>query len=373
MKVLYIGVYKDGTGWAHAAQDYILALDAAGIDVVPRAIKQSHVMGEVPERILELEQNNPRDCNVVIQNTLPHLMEYSGRFEKNIGLYFTETDGYRESSWPSRLSLMDELWVPNFQMVFAARDSGVRTRMKELPVPCDTSKYERAGFHVNTFAELSNERFRFYFIGEIKQRKNISALLQAFHLEFGVNEPVDLVIKANFGEETEQDCRLRLTEIADRVKRGLKLYPHPQDYKQEIVITQYLTESSLLDLHDCCDCFVAPSFGEAWCIPAFDAMCLGKTPIVNNVGGMSSFVNNNNGWLVDNHKEPVFNMLETFQDLYMGYENWWRIDVLELRSAMREAYENKSLKSTKSSNGMADRYNFSHAAIGEKMKECLYA
>ena len=83
-------------------------------------------------------------------------------------------------------------------MVFAARDSGVRTPMKEFPVPCDTSKYERTGFHVNTFAELSNERFRFYFIGEIKQRKNIQALLQAFHLEFRVAEPVDLVIKANF-------------------------------------------------------------------------------------------------------------------------------------------------------------------------------
>ena len=102
-------------------------------------------------------------------------------------------------------------------------------------------------------------------------------------------------------------------------------------------------------------------------------MCLGKTPIVNDVGGMSSFVNNNNGWLVDNHKEPVFNMLETFHDLYTGHENWWRIDVLELRKAMREAYENKSLRSSKSATGMADRYNFSHATIGEKMKECLYA
>ena len=114
MKVLYIGVYKDGTGWAHAAQDYILALDAAGIDVVPRAIKQSSLMAEVPDRILELEKKSAHGCNVVIQNVLPHMMEYSGGFEKNIGLYFTETDGYRESSWPGKLSLMDELWVPNF-------------------------------------------------------------------------------------------------------------------------------------------------------------------------------------------------------------------------------------------------------------------
>ena len=38
MKVLYIGHYKDGTGWGSAAIDNILALDAVGVKVVPRAI-----------------------------------------------------------------------------------------------------------------------------------------------------------------------------------------------------------------------------------------------------------------------------------------------------------------------------------------------
>ena len=37
-KVLYIGHYKDGTGWGNAALNNILAMDAVGIDVVPRAI-----------------------------------------------------------------------------------------------------------------------------------------------------------------------------------------------------------------------------------------------------------------------------------------------------------------------------------------------
>ena len=38
MKVLYIGNYKDGTGWANACLNNILALDGAGVDVAPRAI-----------------------------------------------------------------------------------------------------------------------------------------------------------------------------------------------------------------------------------------------------------------------------------------------------------------------------------------------
>ena len=34
MKVLYLGHYKEGTGWSQAAIDYILAMDSVGIDVV---------------------------------------------------------------------------------------------------------------------------------------------------------------------------------------------------------------------------------------------------------------------------------------------------------------------------------------------------
>ena len=43
MKVLYFGHYKEGTGWAQAAIDYILALDSVGVDVVCRNRGQSSV------------------------------------------------------------------------------------------------------------------------------------------------------------------------------------------------------------------------------------------------------------------------------------------------------------------------------------------
>lgn len=56
MKVLYIGCYRDGTGWGQAAIDYILSLDAAGIDVVPRPIKLNDRQINLPKRISELEQ-----------------------------------------------------------------------------------------------------------------------------------------------------------------------------------------------------------------------------------------------------------------------------------------------------------------------------
>ena len=53
MKVLYIGNYKDGTGWANACIGNILSMDAAGIDVVPRAITFEEKEQDYPQRIKE--------------------------------------------------------------------------------------------------------------------------------------------------------------------------------------------------------------------------------------------------------------------------------------------------------------------------------
>ena len=58
MKVLYIGCYRDGTGWAQATIDYILSMDAAGIDVVPRPIKLNNNKPDIPKRIIELEKKD---------------------------------------------------------------------------------------------------------------------------------------------------------------------------------------------------------------------------------------------------------------------------------------------------------------------------
>ena len=54
MKVLYVGCYRDGTGWGNAAIDYILSMDKAGIEVVPRPLRLDNTSGYVPQIIDEL-------------------------------------------------------------------------------------------------------------------------------------------------------------------------------------------------------------------------------------------------------------------------------------------------------------------------------
>ncbi len=369
MKALYIGVYKDGTGWGKAAQDYILSLDAAGIEVVPRALKLNNRQTRVPDRILELERQSDKNCDVVIQHVLPHHMDYSGHFGKNIGLYVSETSHFCLSSWPIHLNAMDDLWVPNSSMAKLATKSNIKHSPHIVPHATDTEKF--LGSYEYVLPEELKDRFVFYFIGEAVARKNLKALLIAFHSEFDGNENVGLLIKSTIPGLNDEQAKMEIEALCAHVKDSLKIFPSRDSYIEETIITEYMSEEELMNIHFSCDCFVMPSYGEAWCIPAFDAMGMGKTPIVNNAGGMCDFIDDSVGALISNREEPVFGMLETFADIYTGAENWWSIDILELRKKMREAYE--SDWGDKSEAGFDRAFEFSYYNVGKTMEEALNA
>jgi len=382
MRVLYIGNYKDGTGWGTAAQDYILALDSVGIDVVPRHIKLNNNNGEVPKRIVELEKKSSKGCDIVIQHVLPHFLDYCGDFKKNIALYLTETDNFRRSGWQDHINLMDEAWVTCQESVECSKNSGVTIPISAIPLPCDPSKYARR-FEKIEFPELK-DKFIFYFIGEITRRKNLVALLKAFHLEFETEEPVGLLIKASYPGLSPEDCSKKVVEMANQVKKELKKFRDIGLYKGEVVITQQLTNEQILQLHATCDCFVMPSFGEGWCIPAFDAMAMGKTPICTDQGGMSVFLSapvklknaldeettiyETAGWLVGYIEEPCFGMADSaVPQIYSGMENWKNISVNHLRRCMRQAYEDEGLRKKKAAFGIDRAYDFGYEEVGKIM------
>lgn len=393
MKVLYIGNYRDGTGWSHAAIEYISALITAGVDVVPRAVRDNDSNIEPPQDILEREQQSSRDCDVVIQHVRPDNMEYNGHFNKNIGIYFTETSHFRRSNWAAHINLLDEAWLANEQMFEAAKNSGVTIPLKLAPIPCDTSKYAQR-YEPYPIPAIK-DTFVFYTIGELNRRKNLVALLKAFHLEFNLQEPVSLLIKASLPGHSPMEANRHLSKIIEDVKANLKLYPFSNLYHDEILITQHLTEQEMMRLHASCDCFVSPSFGEAWSIPAFDAMAMGKTPICTDVGGMHDFLlvkprmewddepfidyashhvepAQVAGWLIPSYPTPVFGMTEGFPPhLFIGDETWQDISIPHLRQAMREAYSDTKTRKEKAILGIERAYDYGRDILGVKMKKLL--
>ena len=369
MKVLYLGYYRDGTGWAKAAQDYILALDSAGVEVVPRFIKLNNQNHKIPERIDELESQNDKNCNIVIQHLLPHHMEYNGLFEKNIALYVTETDNCKKTCWPEKINLMDEAWVPNKFMATEARHkNNIIIPHFVVPHACDVTKYQKEYKKIE-IPELE-QKFVFYYIGEVNKRKNIGIFLKAFHCEFGTDEDVGVFIKGHIPGRSEEQSYNHIAQMCESVKEGLKIYPERELYHQEVILSKYLSEDEIMGIHSSFDCLVSSSFGEAWGIPIFDAMAMGKTPISTNTGGPRDFINGG-GRLVKSRQEPCFGMNETFKDLYTGKELWDSPDINDLQKAMRAAFQNKEENKKMRESGIENSYSYSYSNVGMLMKKIL--
>jgi len=302
------------------------------------------------------------------------MLDYSGHFDKNIAIYLTETDNFRHNNWAEKINQMDEAWVGCHASYEDSLNSNVTVPIHVVPYPCDVSKYAQR-YEPMTFPELDG-KFVFYFIGECTRRKNLVALLKAFHSEFDTEEEVGLVIKASYPGLSPAACTRRITELIGTVKKQLRKNPS-STYHTEVVVTQRFSEEQMMCLHAGCDCFVMPSFGEGWCLPAFDAMAMGKTPIVTECGAFPDYLGldfdpNVSGWLVPGTLTPCFGMEEvSIPEIHTGNENWTDIDVLGLRECMREAFENEEERKKRSANGIDKAYDFSYEIIGQRMKEIL--
>ena len=364
MKVLYISNFFDSTGWSHAAIDYVLALDSIGVDVTCRNIKLNDKNGEVPEKLWNLLNKKHTDYDIVIQQVLPHMMDYNGRV-KNVGLFFSETSGFPTNNWTEKLNCMDAVIVSTKKQENVCLLSGINTKTFTVPVPCDINKYTKY-----PALNIPKDGFVFYFIGELSRRKNISALIKAFHCEFDKEEPVSLLLKLS-GNNNPDIIANQAGNLIEEIKKGLKIYPEISDYKKEIIITDHCSDADIMSIHSSCDCFVMPSYGEGWNIPAFDALAMGNTPIYTSFAGMDEYLDISIGYPVDSQEDIMFGMFYSIPGIYTAKETGRSICIPKLQRAMREAYTEKEIRKIKSENGINSIYKYSYENVGKKFKRIL--
>lgn len=355
MKVLYIGHYKDGTGWGDAAKNNILALHEVGINVVPRAISYNNQDSETNEIISKLEENSTDGCDVCIQHTLPSNYVYDSRF-KNIGYLASESSDFISSGWHKNINMMDEIWVPSEFVKKSCLASNITVPIKIAPHCLDISSYSEdvKGAKVK---EL-NRSFNFVFVGEYIERKNIKALLRAFHTEFHPRENANLLIKTS-GTDVNN-----IEKYCDSIKKGLKVR---QRYKNNLVISGKIKKEDYISILNQCHCFVMPSRGEGFCIPALEAMCLGIPSLYTSGIAVEEFAV---GHSVKSKDEPCFGGIESLPDLYTADSTWKEIDVQDLQFKMRSQYQNGLTDKTREECKQKAK-QYSHASIGKLFKELL--
>lgn len=354
--ILYVGNYKDGTGWGNAAEGNILALNSvSGFNVIPAVVSYKNSgHKKTPEIDWLYNMNKDLTPSVVIQHVLPHLYHYDSRFF-NIGFLDCESRDFRATGWQHHINLMDQLWVPSENNREIALRSGVEIPVYVVPHSIDISKYNRDAYrHGLRISELENS-YNFGFVGEFIQRKNLKALIQAFHLEFEPEEPVNLLIKTSGSlEGVEKFC--------SDIKMGLKTRGR---FKRELVITDRMADEDYRSLLCQIDTFVMPSRGEGFCIPALECQALGSNILYTSDIGMEW----SSGKSVDSVPQHCFGAVEGLPSVDTADSEWCEISVQHLMERMRDEYEEFKVDykrpHMKNAKSIKDAQNFSHQKVGE--------
>lgn len=368
MKVLFISNHAELSGWSSQACGHILALDKVGVEVVPRRLSITGKLNtEVHPRILDLEKQSSERPDIIILNTLPSFYERTGR-TRMAGYYMCETSNFRAAGWAPKINMLDRAFVPCWHNKEASLASNITIPIDVVPLAIDVEKFSRQ--YVTHAARTHNEnKFLFYTIGEFTSRKNLDAIIRAFHLEFAPNEPVELIIKTTpvgLGNNPQQTLSGRI----ENIKTSLKLYKNLHTYKRESILCEFSPEETLNSLHFSCDAYVSASRGEAFNIPLTDALGFGNTVVSPNHSGMD-YLTEKNSFVVTSRAEPCYNMLDTLADLYTGSENVFEPSITSLREQMRAAYSKRDLARRKAEQGRKDILKFSYENIGKIYRTAL--
>lgn len=324
MKIKYIGNFNDGTGWAKASTYNVLALDNAGYDIYCKELKYNNNSVVIDDKIVELLNKQSENFDVVIQHVLPSEYFYFPEV-KNIGFVALETLALYSPLWLKKINMMDEIFVPNVASKNCLINSGVT---KPIKIFNHSFNYYDVLNLVPTGSidELKNT-FNFVFVGEFTKRKNIEALLRAYHSEFSYIEPVNLYIKTNRELKT-------VTDFCSSIKNDINKIGK---YKEEIIITGYLNETVLLSTMKQCHAFVMPSYGEAWCYPAMEAMALGLPVIYTDGIGINDYASPDN-YKVNSYIDNCYGVKDAVDGLYTPNDCWLNPSVIDLRKKMRSVF-----------------------------------
>jgi len=371
MNILFVGPYRQNDGWGYATKDYIKALNTnSSYNITTQPVYLGSPSNNFDDSLIENLENKRLDkYDCVIQKTLPECFFLNKTFKLNIGITELETNNFISSSMISSINRMDQIWVPSHIEKTTLQQSGVKIPIRVISQPLDVEYIRSLSEYKLSIAPILKNFFKFYFIGDYSSRKNLLDLVRAFHLAFSYEERVCLVIKTSKAGLKPYAMKELVEKDIEQCKKELNI---STKYKKEIIITENLSYKDVIGLHNSCDCFVMPSYGEAFCRPAAEALICGKTPIVNVNTGMKDYINESNGFYIKSHQVPVLikdRPLSVAFDAYTGNEHWYQIDIYSLVNQLKHVYETRNSEELKKKQetGKNQHGLFSYQTIGSKL------
>lgn len=298
MKVRYYGPVGLPTGYGDAANEFCMAMLAAGIDLeILTAAASLHRKYTLLGPCIRSDDKPPTPApDVVIVHTLPlscaktlELAKVKETCPDALLVAYTTWEGlHAPLELLNSLSAFDQVWVPSAKTARAIDRDGNRFITRIIPHACDDRPFmppRRRGV---------GDPYRFYTIGAWSARKNIEGVVRAYLRAFGKYNGVELHVHSS-------NAAPAAVAMASIAATGMQ----PSDLPPIHFTTGRLTAEEIDNLHATCDCYVTASRGESWNLPAYDAMRAGRFIIATAGLGHDEFLRNTNYWAIDSEAVPA--------------------------------------------------------------------
>jgi autotransporter strand-loop-strand O-heptosyltransferase len=308
-----------------------------------------HELNDFP--IYQKYSNNfDHDLNIVLAEVNHHYF-YQNYEGPKIGYTVWETTRYPDY-FLNKLKEYDQLWVPSEWQKQCNIEQGIpEDKIKIIPEAVDAKT-----FHPNPEANLpeyDDGRFKFIHFGRWDYRKSTKEIIESFLEEFGVDEPVDLILSIdnNFAKDKLETTENRLKNYnLEDPRLKIKHFPSREDY------IQYLQKGHV---------FLSCARAEGWNLPLIEAMACGTPSIYSNCSAQLQFAKGKGLPVKITGKKPaIMGEYSTFSQSDMTGE-FYTPDYEDLKRVMRDAYKNydkHKKQALKESKEIRDKFTWKKAA-----------
>ncbi|MCK5624952.1 glycosyltransferase [Candidatus Pacearchaeota archaeon] len=333
-KLNIIGNYFGSDGYSSHTRQLANALNKLdNIEISMSTGKPHDWVRWVNDNELEMLKRNSEDCDINLMIAQPHFWTTHLCEDKPfIGFLVFEGDKIPKA-WIEILvdERVTQVWVASNH----TKNAIVNTVESLIPGICEENhdniygkiRIVPHGVDLNIFKPEKKEHSKFRFLankgyrGE-RDRGGLQYLFKAFNEEFAKDEEVELLVKINasygvvdFGEELK---KLGLVENRANIS----------------INTENIEYKKLKDFYNEGDVFVTTSQAEAFNLPCIEAMACSLPVIATTFGGQSDFVNEENGWLLEEGT-----MKEVKWDVEYESISWKEPSIPEIRKVLREVFE----------------------------------
>jgi glycosyltransferase involved in cell wall biosynthesis len=359
MKVRYYGHAGQLTGYGRAAEMMCLALVRAGVDLEIRTLapydglrfegpslplanllKRDGELDRTPDAVIV--HTLPLDCPRVIAmpdvrttiDSCPALVAYTT---------WEATSAPKAVVWP--FETFDAVWHPSSLSADAFRAESVMSMRRKIHVmPHCYDEESLASYRAPLVSDTAGLAYRFYTVGAFTARKNALSVIRAFVHAFDKSDNVELLMVCSGMSQMQLTQAICSTGFSPD-----QIPPIRSDFKP-------ISEADLWKLHRGADCFVSASRGEAWNLPAFEAVLAGRHVIAPLGLGHEEFLCDTSAAMYPAKLTPAMVDVRMVQDpsgsggvqvSVVGAQGltskslWYEPDLFVLADLMRRAYQSR--------------------------------